>query len=88
MTGDELAAALYAEQGYLTLGTTAPLAIGEITTETSYGGGIPLRVIAKSNKAEHRRQDRTSVRLGLVEPVSNESDYFPFLYYYRVEAAD
>lgn len=89
MTGDELAARLYSDQGYLVVAGTSPRAIGDILKENSAHPerslcNTPLRVVALSCHDELERQVALVQSYGLTvgPPVP------AFRYYYRVEAAD
>jgi hypothetical protein len=94
MTGDELAARLYAEQGYLVIESPPwrPHAIGDLIliAESPASNGdrfvrIPLVVVAHSNIEEYKKQDDLATSL-----VGEESsgEFYPNATYYRVEAAD
>ena len=90
MTGDELAAALYAEQGYMALAQNQARKHGEIIPPGTCGWEdapitTPLRVIGDSNRDEWGSQKPIIARaLGLqCGPVRGNAPY-----YYRVEAAD
>ena len=86
MTGDELAAALYAEQGYLVLSYYQEQEIGSIHKRFTHGGievvPIPIRLISKSSIMEFDRQQDTKARMGARrdKPLGH--------HFYRVEAAD
>jgi len=88
MTGDELAARLYAEQGYLLVGTVLQLGIGEIIPHKAQSPNdvvnTPLRVVGRATRTQYILQDQLAQRLAGLE-------YHPdrdFDNYYRVEAAD
>src|SRR6185312_1664818 len=70
ISGDELAARLFAEQGYLTFASKRNIKVGEITYEgTSVLTSLisaPLRVVAVSSREEHTKQvNRMREILGL-----------------------
>ena len=90
MTGDELAAALYVEQGYLIVGTTYPVDIGCVIREntcesTREPARTPLRVLSLASHAEYRAQCVLYIQMGgRVFP----DNAFGWPYVYRVEACD
>jgi hypothetical protein len=88
MTGDELAAQLFTEQGYLVLFCDRQLELGDIVRDNSQESDpatTPVRVIGESSRAEYWKQfRRANVLLGRPDrPLALEQVYF-----YRVEAAD
>lgn len=87
MTGDELAAALYVEHGFISMATVEPLHVGEIWLgHAARQAGVPLRVIGRSSSTEYANQAR---RAGIIAPdlaLGEPPQLYP--YYYRVEAAD
>lgn len=90
MTGDELAAAVYAEQGFLILGSTEPRKMGEIRRESVHESwrtavSTPMRIVGVSTEQEMRRQTERYIQL------SGAHDHYQknaYTHYYRVEAAD
>ncbi len=89
MSGDELAAVLFAERGYVVAATFSAYGIGEIINDTivKVGGGspaaTPLRVTGPSTEQEALEQ---AVRMAELLGVPAKPARRPF--YYRVEAAD
>jgi hypothetical protein len=92
MSGEELAAALYAEQGYVVTTGDRPWKVGEISTRPYFRGmrgvlGVPLRVVAESNVEEYNRQIQLANRLAPdMGPAQQRLE--PPVLYYRCEAAD
>jgi hypothetical protein len=87
MNGDDLAAQLFAQQGYLVLGSTRALSIGSIqTADKGAPMSTPLRVIAKSTKTEWNKQGRLASRISGGEFGMRPG--CPAAFYYRVEAVD
>lgn len=89
MTGDEVAAAVYAERGFVVLGSNYPMPIGYLTRDNSTHKAFnraqaPLKVIAESNLDEFLEQCECIERLLGISP----NRVFPWTYFYRVEAAD
>lgn len=87
MTGDELAIALHAEQGYLVLGSSHPLTVGAIErADKGAPMSTPLRIIDRATRAEWDKQGRLAFRLsgGLFRKKRN----CPAEYFYRVVAVD
>ena len=82
---DELLAAIYAEQGYIVLGSLDHYKIGDIAGYSNQTT-IPQRVIAESDYAEWRKHCLLAARLDGCPDFSNVWDEFP--YYYRTQAAD
>ena len=87
MSGDELAAALYAEQGYLVMYSKHPRTIGSIDTDSGAvkQGLRPLRIIGPSSSAEYKAQ---TLRASEIAPELASPGGFSWPYFYRVEAAD
>lgn len=90
LTGDQLAARLFAEQGYFVMYSDYPLRIEAITTEDEYVMGrepvrLPFRIVGQSNREEYTDQRRrTSEITGYaLDPFPSDAHYF-----YRCEAAD
>jgi hypothetical protein len=87
VNGDELAALMFAEQRYLVLGSTHPLTIGSVVSaDKGARMSTPLRVIAKSSRAEWNKQGRLAERISGGE-IRRRRDC-PAEYFYRVEAVD
>ena len=92
MTGDELAAALYTEQGYLITGSRFPAELGSILNKSRFGFGeslpftVPLKVVGTATYDQWKNQVKTMRRIGIAAGI--RSDHVPRPYYYRVEAAD
>lgn len=91
MSGEELAAALYAEQGYVVLAVNRHCRIGEIlpgTTECDTGKPMttPLRIIGPSSEMEYRTQIATADRL--IGQSTREVVILDLRCFYRVVAAD
>jgi hypothetical protein len=87
MTGDELAAALYAEQGYLVIGAFDECPIGKINQATSMTTGdcaTPMRIVAVSTRDEFIKQRKIVSRLTGI----TGTGWAGFSHYYRIEAAD
>ena len=88
MTHDELAAGLYAANGFLVIQARQRLEIGHLlypaTRQHRFAEGdtLVMRVIAESTKAEFLSQHRA--------PLPDTDNYFnpDWHYFYRVEAAD
>ena len=87
MSGDELAAAIYAKQGYLVLASADPLKIGQVTDSEGHCSA-PLIVKANSNYTEYSEQAslESLLRLGVPRKSTARKSYER--YFYRVEAAD
>ncbi len=83
MSGDELAAAVYAERGYLVVGANAPLALGDVRFARAWDVSTPLRITAISNRQEFEQCERVAQRLVGYSFKAGDAPY-----YYRVEAAD
>lgn len=85
MTGDELAARLYAEQGYLVVSHDQEWPIEHVFAPRGYPRcGIPMRIIGPSNRQECESQcERAAKLFGSPLPPPRTHKYF-----YRVEAAD
>jgi len=89
-TPDELAGALFAQQGYLVLAGLSPIPIGQIvpvkngaTLDTASVMDTRVRIVAPSSYEEWRAQCLLSHSLlGYVEQI----DRYP--YYHRVEACE
>ena len=91
MTGDELAAALYAEQGYLVASRPKPHMIGDVGPAYAHGLGkmqTVIRIIAQSDYEEFNRQRRLATKI-LGHPAPGD-DAIPDdgMYFYRIEAVD
>ena len=84
MTGDELAAALYAEQGYMVLWSREPLEIGSITDSEGDCTAM-LRIVRETNVDEYVKQSKRARELepSIAGPLR---DYHA--HYYHVEALD
>ena len=87
MTGDELAAACIAHQGYLVMAYTCECKIGEISKPIGLGVPVttPCIVIGTATKREFLKQRKLANQI-LGErrfPMHTKYDHF-----YRVEAAD
>lgn len=86
MTGDELAARLFAEQGYLVLAGNELKKIGDLVigADSKFGwSATPVRIVAISNIREFMEQDRLATRI--FGGISSETEH---RYFYRVEALD
>lgn len=84
MTGDELVAALYAEQGYLCCHTRTAFAIGEIGPHERLD--TPMRVVGPSTRDEVLKQRRLAKRIAPDAQWADKGDVGP--YFYRLEACD
>lgn len=87
MTGDQLAAALYAEQGYLIMQSPTPKQIGDIidAVRTNHGAITPpVRITALATSDEWHSQQERAAKLG----ANIDGFVLPCATYYRVEACD
>ncbi len=88
MTGDELAAAVYAVQGFLVMESNTPEELGAVVKCSNLiGVKTPLRVTGPSNQKEFLAQAKLGYRLAQSPLVGIEWEPGNFKYY-RVEAAD
>lgn len=86
MTGDELAAALYAEQGYMVLWSLKPLTIGSLTDSEGDSTAV-LRILGEATKEEYLKQSRRAKELAPhIAGMPHGRDLLA--HFYRVEAAD
>lgn len=87
ITGDEMAARLFAEQGYLAIASNMQVPIGFIIRPEqcidTVPHSTPLRVVSESSREEFEAQRRLSERLWPGSTTPRNGDYF-----YRTEAAD
>jgi len=85
MSGDELAAAIFAKYGYFPIGSRCPREIGEIIRPTGGNISTPLKVVGPSSLSEFLMvsSDLMGIEAG---DVPTAPDGYPF--FYRVEAAD
>lgn len=93
MTGDELAARLYAERGYLVMSSELELPLGDICEEAELVRDrermrTMLRIVGQSNPAEYHQQQLRAAEICEEHGIS--ANRMPCLdpYFYRVEAAD
>ncbi len=87
MTGDELAAALYAEQGYLVLASDNVYQVGQALPLVRGVNSVSIVPLVKcaTDEADYLKQVRRARELG-PERVGVDDGRKP--YYYRVVAAD
>lgn len=86
LTGDDIICALFAEQGYLVVGSYCPLEIGSVPpwAEQIVPVHIPVRIIGDATWTEFEAQQRRANEMvgGLFGRGSR------FSYFYRVAALD
>lgn len=89
MTGDELAAALYAEQGFMVIESSCEEKIGDIVKCSNlYEVNTPLIIAGLATREEFMRQAALAFALaGNPEKVGDIPEPGNH-HYYRVEAAD
>lgn len=86
MTGDELAAALYVEQGYMILWSREPLRIGSLTDSQGDSTAM-LRILRETTVDEYVKQSKRARELA-PEIAGPLRGYELNAHYYRVEACD
>lgn len=85
MTENDLAAELYARQGYLVMGQNVPDPIGFEDRSDAHGTTFAYRIVATSNYQEWLAQTRLAHELN--PDIAAYGDA-PCNFYYRVEALD
>jgi hypothetical protein len=88
MTGDELAARLFAEQGYLVLASLVPYKEGQALPHLQGVNGVSsvVKIICSTSESDYLRQLNRVRELAPVGPWHDADGLAS--YYYRVEAAD
>ncbi len=88
MTPDELAAALFAEHGWLIMAIDTPLEVGQICRALSFNRQFvktPLRVTGLANKRDLKKQRRLQEALS---PSESNLPWHPGPYFYYLEPTD
>ncbi len=85
MTGDELAALVFAEQGYFVMAAKRDHPVGTIIDPGRHGEhGMPMVIVGPSNRKEYLQQLEIGRRIS--PSTVGHAGNWPI--YYRVEAAD
>lgn len=85
MTGDELAIALHAEQGYLVVSHHSPFQREEaFLPRGSFSVNIPLLIVGPATKSQYAEQVRRARKISGRKIIVTKGHK----YFYRVEAAD
>lgn len=87
VTGEELAARLNAEQGYLVAADERLLSVGFIILpEDHQCTGIPIRVVGPATEKEYR--DQAALANKIAPNLAAGPPFTKWPHYYRVEATD